>query len=141
MRKLVYSIFNFLAFVLIGIVLAVTNPSTFKHQSAVVESVIESSSDITNLLGLVFSADVESYNRLFLRLLANQKITKRNFLLFTLTSCEIHNEEKIVGVGILGKVFLLTSGKELKALQLEDSEDIQEAVKNNEVGMSKENAN
>jgi Domain of unknown function (DUF4359) len=107
---------NALKYIIAGvvlIVLCVTNPTLVDHRFAVTskinellrkEAVKDESTQSTigaagTELGLMFASAV-------INKFADVTIERKNFYLFSLTSFEFNGNEKIIGLGILGKVFI-----------------------------------
>ena len=107
---------NALKYIIAGvllIVLCVTNPSLADHRFAVTSKINEllrkeASKDESTQgtlsaagteLGLMFASAV-------INKFADEAIQRKNFYLFSLTSFEFNGNEKIIGLGILGKVFI-----------------------------------
>jgi hypothetical protein len=101
---------------LLILILAQTNPDLEDHRSALKSHVMDQAgntifkgikrdSGLNNLGNLLGSALIDK--------MIDMMVTRDNYLLFSLTKVKYDGENKIVGVGVLGNVFM-TSGADSK---------------------------
>lgn len=100
---------NTITLIVVGFILVAlmaTNPSTAEHKEAVKEKV-SAAFENNNTDGNAFQKLGEQLGQTIGMVIIDKMIKRENFLLFSLTKSKFLDEkEKIVGVGILGKVYL-----------------------------------
>ena len=101
--------------ILLVIILIFTNPSEKKHKEAVKEVVLTAMKKemANNLLedgNNGFAGALQGLGLMigekYIENLVEGLITRKNFILFSLTQGELKGEKKIAGIGILGNVFI-----------------------------------
>jgi hypothetical protein len=96
---------------LFGGLLYMTNPNSNDHKMAVNE-VLNQSIDKTGMgeiLKSVAGEGVQSMVNSLLKTMIDENVTRKNFVIFSITSINNFSSEKssqIIGVGVLGKVFI-----------------------------------
>ena len=99
------------------LLLVLTNPCIEEHKAAVKTKIMETAggemikeaedkggfATLGAMLGATFAEN-----------LINNLVSRDNYLLFSLTKATFDGESKIIGVGILGNVFITTKTDELK---------------------------
>jgi hypothetical protein len=104
-----------IAIVLLG-VLAVSNPKLEEHQRAMrfkIEKIVDrefgnsnSSSSSSSTLETIASGIGSMLKTSIIDGIVKEYVKRKDYLLFSLTTVEINNEPKIVGIGLLGNVFI-----------------------------------
>ena len=101
--------------ILFSIILIITNPSEKKHREAVKEIVLtEMKKEMANNLledgNKGFAGALQGIGLMigekYIENLVDGLVTRKNFLLFSLTQGEFKGEKKIAGIGILGNVYI-----------------------------------
>ncbi len=103
-----------IAIVLLG-VLAVSNPKLEEHQRAMrfkIEKIVDrefgtsSSSASSSTLENIAAGIGSMLKSSIIEGIVNESVKRKDYLFFSLTTVEINNDPKIVGIGILGNVFI-----------------------------------
>jgi len=105
------------------VALMATNPSTAEHKEAVKEKVL-SAFENNNTDGNAFQKLGEQLGQTIGMVIIGKMIKRDNYLLFSLTKSKFldnNEEEKIVGLGILGKVYLRDEFSEKVTEKIEES--------------------
>jgi len=111
-------------FIIIGIVavvLLLTNPGIEQHKAAVktfVTKILSSAkgSDQQNEEENPFAAIGTAFSSMLINNLVDSSVSSQSLLLFSLTKMTIEGESKVVGVGILGNVFILKDTDDLQEI-------------------------
>ena len=115
-----------ISLIVIGFILVAlmaTNPSTEEHKEAIKEKV-SAAFENNNSNGNAFQKLGEQLGQTIGMALIDKMIKRDNYLLFSLTKSKFLNnneEEKIVGLGILGKVYLRDEFSENITEKIEES--------------------
>ena len=126
--------------VLFSTILIITNPSEKKHREAVKEVILtEMKKEMANNLledgNKGFAGALQGIGVMigekYIENLVDGIVTRKNFILFSLTLGEIKGEQKIAGIGILGNVYISSklreffnkTKKEEKEVAIEKSSD------------------
>jgi hypothetical protein len=107
------------------VVLMATNPSTAEHKEAVKEKV-SAAFENNNTDGNAFQKLGEQLGQTIGMVLIDKMIKRENYLLFSLTKSNYTNndkKEKVVGFGILGKVYLFDKFSNNNTEKIEDSKN------------------
>jgi hypothetical protein len=151
-----------IAIVLLG-VLAVSNPKLEEHQRAMrfkIEKIVDrefgtssSSSSSSSTLETIASGIGSMLKTSIIDGIVKEYVKRKDYLLFSLTTVEINNEPKIVGIGLLGNVFIsekvddeVRNGKDAMkkffkdALKSDDSNNNSNSNSNNNYNSGSNNA-
>ena len=124
---------NHIFLIVIGFILVtlmVTNPSNAEHKEAVKEKV-SAAFENNNTDGNAFQKLGEQLGQTIGMVIIDKMIKRENFLLFSLTKSKFlddNEKEKIIGVGILGKVYLYEKFNEGIIEKLEESQKPKESL-------------
>ena len=114
---------TFIVISLFAIALMSTNPSTAEHKEAVKEKVSAAFENNTSD-GNTFQKLGEQLGQTIGMVLIDKMIKRENYLLFSLTKSNFldnDEKEKVVGFGILGKVYLFNEFSEKVTEKIEES--------------------